>query len=134
MQTPKLTTSLPRSRAGLLRAGVLVLLLAALGGGGLYQHFRVRHHEALLHDLGREIVAEGNREDPRPMPAEGPEADVAIETTCSWEYLFWGEPTGKVRLVVTPHAHAPVQEPFAICYIYAMEDGQWHNTESYLEH
>jgi hypothetical protein len=127
-------TWLPRSTGGVLRAGALALVLVLLLGAGVFQRVRVAHHEATLRNLGREIVAEQNRFDGRPMPPQGPEAEVVIETTCSWEYLFWGDPVGKVRLVVTPNPHAPAQEPFAICYIYEFADGEWYNTESYLEH
>ena len=95
---------------------------------------RVWHYEELLTDLGENLVNETNEADSRPVPEEGPQADVEIEVHVAMEYLVFGELSGKIRLLVTPREHAPIDESFVIAYICVFQDGAWKDVESYHEH
>ena len=123
-----------RSRLAKWRLIVLIGVLVCITAAGAAHTVRVRYHEGLLLQLGHEIVEEYNETDPIPVSEEGQEADVEIETHCAFEYLVFGEMSGKIRLIVTPRPHAPVQEEFAIAYICVYEDGKWRYVESYHEH
>ena len=109
-----------------------VLLVVALGATA--HSIRVSHHESQLVEIGHGLVEKYNETDARPVPVEGPEADVEIDANCHFEYVVFGEMTGIVRLVATPRPHAPIDTEYVIAYNYVYEDGDWHFTESYHEH
>ncbi len=110
--------------------GILVFVIVC----GTAHSLRVRHYEVLLTDLGKDLVHQTNEADPRPVPEEGPQADVEIEVHVAMEYLVFGELSGKIRLLVTPHEHAPIDESFVIAYICVFQNGAWKDVESYHEH
>ncbi|MFO7775151.1 MAG: hypothetical protein R6W89_05075 [Candidatus Hydrogenedentota bacterium] len=116
------------------RLKVLLVILALCLLGGTFHHGRVMYHENKLTEIGEDIVREINEEDPRPVPEEGPQADVEIEATCAFAYLVFGEMSGKVRLITLPREHAPIDEPYVIAYEFEREDGEWAQTNSYHEH
>ena len=80
--------------AGTRRLTLLLAVFVLLAVFGTVHHVRTWYYERQLLQLGRGIVQEGNRTDPFPMPAEGPEADVAIKVNCSFAYLFFGPKRG----------------------------------------
>lgn len=116
------------------RLKVLLVILALCLVVGTFHHGRVMYHENELTEIGKDIVREINEEDTRPMPEEGPQADVEIEATCAFEYLVFGDMSGKVRLITIPRDHAPIDEPYVIAYEFVRENGQWEQTHSYHEH
>ena len=127
----------PPARGGRLariRLRLLVTVMAALAALLIVHTGRVWYYEHGLRVCAMSIIEKVNAEDPIPVSEEGPEADVDIEVTCGFEHVVFGEKTGKVRLVVRPRPHAPIQETYAICHIFEYVDGHWEETESYHEH
>lgn len=120
-----------RNPARSLRALLVLGMVAAAAGA---HHYRVAGDEQALYDLAVNIIDEQNAEDPLPMPEEGPEADVEIETFCSYRYILFGEKSGKIRLIIKPREHAPVDKMTPIVYLCEEVDGQWTDIESYSEH
>ena len=116
------------------RLKVLLVIMVLCLVGGTVHHGRVMHYENELTEIGENIVHEINEQDPRPVPEEGPQADVEIEATCAFAYLVFGDMSGKVRLITIPREHAPIQEPYVIAYEFVRENGEWAQTHSYHEH
>lgn len=123
-----------QNKLAVWRLRMLVGLLLFVLAGGAAHSLRVRHHEKLLVELGIALVNQTNERDDRPIPEEGPEADVEIEVHFAQEYLVFGEKSGKIRLLVTPNEHAKVKQPFVIAYLCAFENGKWKEVESHHEH
>ncbi len=123
-----------QNKLAVWRLRMLVGLLLFVLVGGSAHSLRVRHHEKLLVELGKTLVNQTNERDERPIPEEGPEADVAIEVHFAQEYLVFGEKSGKIRLLVTPREHAKVKDPFVIAYLCTFEKGKWKEVESHHEH
>lgn len=117
-----------------IRLRALTAIMALLAAVYIVHTARVWHYENGLRACAMEIIEEVNAEDPIPVSDEGPEADVEVEVTCAFEHILFGEKAGKVRLIVRPRPHAPVQESYAICHIFSYVDGQWKEVESYHEH
>lgn len=116
--------------AGTRRLTLLLAVFVLLAVFGTVHHVRTWYYERQLLQLGRGIVQEGNRTDPFPMPAEGPEADVAIKVNCSFAYLFFGPKSGKVTLIIRPRPHARETGVGGITYLYQHEGGEWRLVES----
>ncbi len=116
-----------------VRLAVLFAVFAVVCVGAAAHSVRVYLYEQELLALGEEIIAKYNEEDGPPGP-EGPDADVHIDTFCEFEYVVFGDLTGRVRLVATPRPHAPIQEEFVIAYEFARKNGEWEERSSYHEH
>ena len=108
---------------------VSVLVIVAVFAG--WHVWRVARYTRQLVRIGHELVEEENRNDPRPMPAEGPEADVEVSASCTFAYLVFGSVTGKVTLTIKPRPHAPYTRIGGVAYEYRRVDGAWESTESY---
>ena len=112
----------------------LIVLLGVLGvvaAAGAVHRGQIVYYERQLRSIAHALVEEANENDPRPVPELGPEADVEIDVTCSFEHLFYGEKTGKIILYIKPRAHAPETTIGSIEYVYVHRDGEWQLVESY---
>lgn len=116
-----------------LRLKLMLALLLAICIAGTADFARRRHDERQLHALAVETIDGYNAIDKEPLPAEGPEAEVTVDVTVSYAYLFFGEKTGKVTLNIHPAAHAQDTTLGGISYIYRHVDGAWVQEMSYHE-
>lgn len=116
-----------------VRLAILLSLLALMTAAAVAHHVRVAYYERQLERLAQDLIAEINRNDPLPLPEEGPEADVEIRTYCAFSNLVFGEKTGKVVLEVKPRPHARDQHPQQVVYFFAHEKGSWRQTDSCLD-
>ncbi len=116
---------------GKLRLSILLGVLSLVIVAGALHKVRVWRLERELEQIGLEQIEEQNRADPIPVPAEGPEADVEVVATCTFENVFFGNAVGKVTLVVQPRSHTPNQDVQEISYVYARDDDGWRLIESY---
>lgn len=117
--------------AGRKRLILLLLVLALVVAGGITHYGRVWYYERQLLRIAQEIVTEANRNDPLPMSAEGPEADVEIKVSCSFAYLLFGPKTGKITLIIKPRPHASNARIRGLVYLYRHDAGAWEEVESY---
>ncbi len=132
MNSSELFPSKPHHRP--TRLVILCSILALSVTAGAAHFVRVHHDEDTLLEYGRAIVEQANAEDPVPVSEAGPEADVELEAYCSYAYLVAGKKTGKIRMILKPRPHAPVQKMTPICYICDYQEGAWRQVESYSEH
>jgi hypothetical protein len=117
--------------AGRKRLILLLVVLALVVAGGITHYGRIWYYERQLLRIAQEIVAEANRNDPLPIPEEGPEADVEIKVSCSFAYLLFGPKTGKITLIIKPRPHASNARIRGIVYLYRHDAGAWEKVESY---
>ena len=128
----KSNTGPPRHLPKRLR--ILFAILAISVSAAAAHTLRLHHDENTLAAYGRAIIEQINAEDPLPVDEAGPEADIELETFCSYAYIIAGKKTGKIRMIIKPRSHAPIQKMTPICYICDYQEGAWHQVESYSEH
>ncbi len=114
------------------RLQVLVAILGVCVAGAVVHYSRVWYFERQLLVIGHQIVDGYNEEDDYlPLPDQGAQAVVRIETTCSFAYLVFGEKTGKITLHVDARSHAPETGLGGLTYVYSHVEGEWQMVESY---
>jgi hypothetical protein len=116
-----------------IRQAVLAgLLLAVVALAALY-YGRTLYYENQLETIADELVARANEDELMPFAPEGSGAELRVETTCTFEYLVFGEPSGKITLVIHPDPDRQPERVGGVSFIYAREGGEWVQRESYHE-